>query len=1261
MPASLLAVAFAPALLAPQAGELPRADRPFTELRLAIAPDAAPLAACGPATMIEWTAGYDTRLFAWLEAEGLELCLRLELGDGSLIAEDDDRGSGWRPCVWFDVEQGQELRIISAAKRLAAPGAIVLHLSAAPESEETKAAAAHGREGLAEIERLRGAGALDEARAGVSTLIEALLDTPGIDVPTALMDVLLSASSAASGLGLLPEAIRARSAGVEQLERVLPASNPNLLGAQQNLGNLLAVAGRLWEARRIHETVVAEHERVLPDDDPGLQKSRMNLANVLASLGELQAARELLETVLAVDERRLPSDHNDLLTVRLNLANVLESMGELGPAQELAEEVLAARLRAFPADHLEVQYARSALANVLNARRRLRDAQDLVVAVLEAYARALPREHPRVLTARGNLATTLFDRGDLRTAREMQVELLQTCLRTLPEDHPDLQIARNNLALTLFAFGDLYTAKRLQEDVLAARTRILPEDHPQLQGARLNLAATLQSLGDVHGARELMEKQLQVLSRVLPEDHPMLQSARLGLADNMAALGDLEGARQLERLALDALAGTVPKDDLRLQAVRLDLTETSMAMGDWEGARRTAQEAFEVLSSSVPEDHPQLSLARMHLASVLDRSGKTGAASEIYEQSLEVLSRIRPEGHPELQRARLALLWNQVRLDRRERAAELGHELATGLSAGLRGSLGELTPHELEQRAILGRGEISALISLVLGAGAIGPVRELERPSLELVESARVLGLLAAVAGNAASGDTELERLREEEGLASAELARLAQGGAGRDELNQARYALESLRRERLARLVDDPGVAALLAEPEAEALSAHLSAGDAMIGYWRFTRGTVDPDGDGDATESLLAFVVQPGGRLDLVDLGPIATIVSAVSAWRDALQTPVQRGAALEDAPDSGRALRARGERLRELVFDPLRALLAEARHLLVALDDEIHAVPLDALPDGDGLLGERFTIELHASLRELLWPPRPLDGEPVLVALGGASFNSEPESIEPEGAPVPVEASAFGGVAAVLRGGSWDRGFDPLPSSGPEARSVAALFAEVFGERAESFMLEKHQASRESVSLLVPRARYLHLATHGWFAPESVASTVDPQPVDAKLGLGRETSRREQVLGTAPMLLCGLAFSGANLPKDALDRVPGLVTAEEISSWDLRRCELAVLSACNTNVGVRRAGQGVASLQKALHMAGARSVVTSLWKVPDEATRELMQDFYRRLWVQEKPKWQALWEAKLRLRAARDSEGRPLHSTRDWAGWVLSGDPE
>ena len=139
---------------------------------------------------------------------------------------------------------------------------------------------------------------------------------------------------------------------------------------------------------------------------------------------------------------------------------------------------------------------------------------------------------------------------------------------------------------------------------------------------------------------------------------------------------------------------------------------------------------------------------------------------------------------------------------------------------------------------------------------------------------------------------------------------------------------------------------------------------------------------------------------------------------------------------------------------------------------------------------------------------------------------------------------------------------------------------------------------------------------------------------------------------------MLLCGLAFAGANQASESGLRHPGRISADELAWCDLSRCELAVLSACETSVGIRRAGQGIASLQQALHTAGAKYALTSLWKVSDEATRVLMTEFYRRIWEKGEPFHRALRGAKRSLREARTPDGRPRWGPADWAGWVLSG---
>src|SRR5262249_26112529 len=107
--------------------------------------------------------------------------------------------------------------------------------------------------------------------------------------------------------------------------------------------------------------------------------------------------------------------------------------------------------------------------------------------------------------------------------------------------------------------------------------------------------------------------------------------------------------------------------------------------------------------------------------------------------------------------------------------------------------------------------------------------------------------------------------------------------------------------------------------------------------------------------------------------------------------------------------------------------------------------------------------------------------------------------------------------------------------------------------------------------------------------------------------------------------------------------------------------------VLSACDTGRGQVAGSEGVLGLQRAFQLAGTRSVVASLWAVPDEETHQLMREFYRRVWS-DKPqgKAEALRQAQLWMLAnwgsrsgwerAKDDGPPPPYV---WAAFVLSGD--
>ena len=92
-----------------------------------------------------------------------------------------------------------------------------------------------------------------------------------------------------------------------------------------------------------------------------------------------------------------------------------------------------------------------------------------------------------------------------------------------------------------------------------------------------------------------------------------------------------------------------------------------------------------------------------------------------------------------------------------------------------------------------------------------------------------------------------------------------------------------------------------------------------------------------------------------------------------------------------------------------------------------------------------------------------------------------------------------------------------------------------------------------------------------------------------------------------------------------------------------------ELAFLSACETALGTRRGGEGMLSVQRAFHAAGARTVVASLCNVGDASTAELVSLFYANLWKGGMTKLDSLREAQLallaRARASGDASGAPL----------------
>jgi hypothetical protein len=435
------------------------------------------------------------------------------------------------------------------------------------------------------------------------------------------------------------------------------------------------------------------------------------------------------------------------------------------------------------------------------------------------------------------------------------------------------------------------------------------------------------------------------------------------------------------------------------------------------------------------------------------------------------------------------------------------------------------------------------------------------------------------------------------------------------------------------------------------------------------------------------VAFVLPAGAPDDvrMIDLGEAEAIDRMVADFR----------AGLLGAGESAPA----GLALREAVFTRLGAALGGRKRLLLAPDGDLARLPWEVLPTADGRrLIDDYQVSYLGRGRDVLRFGAASNGPPgAPLVLADPDFDLdldleleldlEPELGNEDGPQPPGGAGASAPGPTRPRAGFWSRllGRNKVATPAGEGASVPppATPARLPERRSRDFdpdarrfdRLPGTRAAGESIAGLLGvrpwlgaaalegrlrsgcrSPRILHLATHAFFLPDR-----RPDPGrDARLDPAGGVVRRAGPPPENPLLRSGLALAGANHgpragrppgPRRAED---GLLTAEDVSGLDLLATELVVLPACEAEAGRAQAqvGEGVSGLRQAFVLAGARTLVLSLWKVPDEPARVLLDDFYRRV-LAGQGRADALRAAQLATRARYPD---PSH----WGAFVCQGDP-
>lgn len=899
----------------------------------------------------------------------------------------------------------------------------------------------------------------------------------------------------------------------------------------------------------------------------------------------------------------------------------------------------------------ELSAAHYQLGNYAQAEQALLQSINL----LRAASGEFRRHHAGSLS---NLAIVYQTIGDYTRAEPLCRQAVEIMRTDAGKENPDYATALNTLASLLYRMGEYAQAEPLWQETLQLRRAALGEDDTKYATILNNLAELYRAMGDLQRAEPLYRKALTIDRRAHGDRHPKVLAALNSLAEIHLSRGDTISAEPLVResvlLSWLALGKEHPDHAVSLH----NQAAFHLLQGDYPKALSLFQQAMEIERRAYGHGHPDIAIRLSMLALCHYRMGELAKAETLLRQALEITRTAVGEAHPTcaLRLDNLAQLCAAT--GRPAEALTLLRQVAA-IDDRVLGQIFAITS-ESQRLTYLAQLQwnTAEFLSLILqhfadSREAIGLAFDLVLRRKGVTAEAQTLLRDAVLGGRYPQLKPRLEELSAlrmqiaEATLAGAEPEGVAVHRKRLAEWEEARQRLEA----ELARSIPEMNPEQKLRAADRRAVALTLPEGVALVEYVRFEvfDFTAPPASGGLQWQPAryLAFVLAGGHPDDvqMIDLGEVRPMDLLVELFRAGISQPpgerlnhnmVCRRLAEAELPggDPGQLLRA-------AVFDPLRPALSGAERLLLSADGNLSRLPFGVLPEDDGrLLMDHYQVSYVNTGRDVLRFGAAASGSPTAPLLVA----------DPDFDLASAETSARTDTAVPgRRSRDLPRDqmhFDRLPGTRTEGERLAPLLGvrPWYNEAAVEGRLKKECRS----------PRILHLATHGFFLEDQPH---DPNVFGRDLGLlSGAMGRLSGPLPENPLLRSGLALAGANTwlkggtpPAEAED---GLLTAEDVSGLNLLATELVVLSACETGLGEVKTGEGVFGLQRAFTLAGTKTLIMSLWSVPDDATRELMEDFYKRLLAGE-GRADALRNAQLALRQKYPD---PYY----WGAFICQGDP-
>lgn len=288
--------------------------------------------------------------------------------------------------------------------------------------------------------------------------------------------------------------------------------------------------------------------------------------------------------------------------------------------------------------------------------------------------------------------------------------------------------------------------------------------------------------------------------------------------------------------------------------------------------------------------------------------------------------------------------------------------------------------------------------------------------------------------------------------------------------------------------------------------------------------------------------------------------------------------------------------------LLWGDIEKYLEGKKRIFFSADGDFNIMGIEYIQYNGKPVSEQYEVYRLSSTKELCSRPKKSKIRKVIL-LGGINYNEH------------LETSTD--TMQNYRGAGDIYGFASLPNTLYEVNGVQTILK---GKNIEDVtLLTDTEATADAfMQLSGSGVNLLHIATHGMY---------------------RENT---QLSDTESMENSFLVFAGANMDANAV------VSASEVAAMNLRQCDIAILSACETALG-KSGNDGIFGLQRGFKNAGVKTILMSLKNVYDDVTAKLMVSFYEYL-MNGSTKREAL------VKAQRDIRNKGYVDAEYWTPFIL-----